>query len=652
MDDQGAMTVRGKRRLFLMVAIVLGIFLQMLLPSFSLCLETMENLKKSAELGDAVACFRIGLLYDTGSGVTKDRKKAEEWFKKGEATIDPLRVEIIKKAIGKTKKLPKGLSDKIKQYRQKADKDDTAVQLLLASLYNFPQNQEESIKWYRRAADGNCAYAQLTLAQLLGREDEKIIWFQRAGENGYPDAYAEIGDIHRSKKNYMEMLKWYRLAADAGDVRTQVKLGDLLREGKIVPKDITEAVKYYKMAADKRDISAMKSLATIYEKGEGVPKDLMVAIVWYKKIAEQDGEYGLKVAKIYHAGKVIPKDITEAVKWYRMAAEKGETVAIKQLISLYESGKDVPKDMNEAMKWHIKLAEIDSDHYIRIAAVYRFGEGVPRDLNKALAYYRMALKKNDGLEAMEALGDLYSGGQDIAKDIPQAADWYRKAAEKGNASAAYKLVGIYETEKPDKVEAVKWLLQAAELGNDKAQTRVGLNYLKGKDGPPDYQQARKWLRKAASVQNRTAMEKLAVLYRNGLGDPMSPKEAVRKWRQEKNIFLSLDAESALMRGSMIAEQYGYPVVKERKESLRKPQALRAAQVVAANDLLKIQKIPVISDEKKTVLLESGGCLARRNYSKPTVNRIRRPSLSCGSIYGVPKVYWQGIIHPFSRTKKS
>ena len=581
-----------------------GFFLQVFFPPSCLYAGTMESLTKAAGKGDSVACFHIGLMYDRGSGVGKNREEAEKWFKEGEDLIDPLRLDIIRLAIGETKELPKDRSDAVNRYRLKAEKGDTALQLLLGSLYTIPQVQDEAVKWYRLAAEGNCAYAQFIVAQLLDQEDEKIVWYQRAGENGYVNAYGEIGDIQRGKKNYAEMLTWYRTAAERGDVRTQERLGDILKEGKIVPKDMAEAVRYYKLAADKGSMTAIKTLAVIYEKGEGVPKDAVEAIRWYGKLAEQDGEYGVRIAKFYHAGKDVPRDMAEALRWYRFATEKGEASAFESLIALYESGKDMPRDMAEALKWHVKLAEMDPDHYVRVADIYRFGEGVPADIKKALAYYQMALKKSEGSGALEALGDLYSEGKDIAKDIPQALNWYGKAAEKGNADAAFKLAGILEMEKLNRTEIDKWFRRAAVLGSDKAQTRVGLTYLSGDGASPDYRQAGQWLRKAANANNKTAVEKLAALYRNGLGAPLAMKEAADKWRKENNIDLSHNPERALIKGSMIVQQYGYPVARETRAALKKQQALRAAQIVASNDFLKMQKIPVVSDQKQTVYLDS------------------------------------------------
>ena len=47
-----------------------------------------------------------------------------------------------------------------------------------------------------------------------------------------------------------EAVRWYRVAADHGDVGSQVRLGYLHYHGRGVPKDAAEAVRWYRLAAD------------------------------------------------------------------------------------------------------------------------------------------------------------------------------------------------------------------------------------------------------------------------------------------------------------------------------------------------------------------------------------------------------------------
>ena len=50
-------------------------------------------------------------------------------------------------------------------------------------------------------------------------------------------------------KDEVEAVKWFRLAADQGDVDGQFKLGWCYKEGIGVAKDEVEAVKWFRLAA-------------------------------------------------------------------------------------------------------------------------------------------------------------------------------------------------------------------------------------------------------------------------------------------------------------------------------------------------------------------------------------------------------------------
>ena len=66
-----------KRALFLLIVFTCTF-------SISVCLAAsdtyIESLEKKAAQGDAIAQFRLGVMYERGDGVTQDYIKAKEWF--------------------------------------------------------------------------------------------------------------------------------------------------------------------------------------------------------------------------------------------------------------------------------------------------------------------------------------------------------------------------------------------------------------------------------------------------------------------------------------------------------------------------------------------------------------------------------------------
>ena len=98
-------------------------------------------------------------------------------------------------------------------------------------------------------------------------------------------------------------------------------------------------------------------------------------------------------------------------------------------------------------------------------------------------------------------GHRYADGLGVPQDIAEAAEWYRKAADQGDVKAQTNLgVMYYEGHEvpQDYIEAAKWYRKAAEQGNAKAQFNLGLIYMKGQSVAQDYVQAHMWLNLAAA----------------------------------------------------------------------------------------------------------------------------------------------------------
>ena len=57
--------------------------------------------------------------------------------------------------------------------------------------------------------------------------------------------------------------------------------------GQGVPQDYAEAVKWYRLAAEQGDVAAQYNLGIMYDNGDGVPQDYKEAVKWYRLAAEQ-----------------------------------------------------------------------------------------------------------------------------------------------------------------------------------------------------------------------------------------------------------------------------------------------------------------------------------------------------------------------------
>ena len=140
----------------------------------------------------------------------------------------------------------------------------------------------------------------------------------------------------RAKLDYQEAVKWYRMAAEAGDAEAQAQLGYFYLTGIGVNTDVTEAVKWNRKAAEQGNAGSQFNLGRMYFNGYGVSQDYAEAVKWVRKAANQ----GLTVAQIflggiYEQGAGVPQDYVEAYKWFILAAAQGAESAAQNRDALF-----------------------------------------------------------------------------------------------------------------------------------------------------------------------------------------------------------------------------------------------------------------------------------------------------------------------------
>jgi TPR repeat protein len=78
----------------------------------------------------------------------------------------------------------------------------------------------------------------------------------------------------------VEAVRWYRLAAEQGNMNAQFNLGAKYDNGEGVPQNYAEAVKWYRLAAEQGNFVAQNQLGIMYANGNGVPQNYVEAYKW------------------------------------------------------------------------------------------------------------------------------------------------------------------------------------------------------------------------------------------------------------------------------------------------------------------------------------------------------------------------------------
>ena len=166
--------------------------------------NSLGQVQKQAEAGDASAQTRLGWIYASGIGVLVDADKAVEWYQKAAAQGYP------------------------------------KAQYELGIMYGSGETVTSVAKDPNKAAE----------------------WFQKAAAQGYPKAQLELGKMHLTgegvTKDATKAVEWYQKAAAQGIAQAQTSLGWMYQYGRGVTKDGVLAYAWHNLAAAQGNEDAKK----------------------------------------------------------------------------------------------------------------------------------------------------------------------------------------------------------------------------------------------------------------------------------------------------------------------------------------------------------------------------------------------------------
>jgi len=383
--------------------------------------ESLNELRKAADSGDAVAQNRLGVILFEGKEVTRDIEAALGWFGRaaqsgnsdamfnlGEAYTH------VSVASGPHRTLAP--SDNMRAAREWWEK---------AAMLEHPHAKErlgfyheigagglqkdaaEAVRLYEEAASGGSTKAANALGRLLefgydgiARDVARSVEYYIAAFDGKlgEDANARItpefgfGIAKRNAQDkledgyllYTRGLDWRTFArltralAERGMVRYQHQLASLLQSGNGLPRDVSEAASWYAKAAERGNYESQLALGLMHQSGEGVTRDSDEAIRWLTRAANNPEAFCsgfeaiARVAQMYENGQGVARDLREASSWYRRAAELGSPIFQRLLAKKYEFGHGLPKDLVEAHAWYnVASAEGDAEARARLTIVER-----------------------------------------------------------------------------------------------------------------------------------------------------------------------------------------------------------------------------------------------------------------------------------------
>ena len=141
--------------------------------------------------------------------------------------------------------------------------------------------------------------------------DKAVEWYRKAAEQGNASGQYGLGGCYLYgygvTKNYAKALELYRKAANQGNAKAQNSIGTCYYHGEGVKKNYVQAIEWFRKAADQGNACALYNLGLCYKNGRGVAKNMQKAIEWYEKARDAGYEDASKeIEEILLERKVAP----------------------------------------------------------------------------------------------------------------------------------------------------------------------------------------------------------------------------------------------------------------------------------------------------------------------------------------------------------
>lgn len=172
--------------------------------------------------------------------------------------------------------------------------------------------------------------------------------------------------IHREKslaKQRDRIPELLKAAEDSSDSETMALIGDMYRDGEVVPENAQKAVELYRRGAEAGDAYAMSSLAACYESGYGVKENYLTALRFLRAASAREEPWAMaQLGYKYLTGDDVEQNDITARDLITSAATYGNTDAMDYMGYMYETGSAFDADPEKAIEWYRKAAENGSDY--------------------------------------------------------------------------------------------------------------------------------------------------------------------------------------------------------------------------------------------------------------------------------------------------
>jgi TPR repeat protein len=416
------------------------------------------------------AAYRIGKLFNSGTGVKKDISLAEKWF----------------------------INANHNKYAQYS----------LAKIYIDKDSKS-----------GQTTYAN-KIMDLLHSSSEKSAYASYELGNIYRKGYFTSIDTKKSFSHYKNAFNSFKaMLKSSTDDTLMYRVGKMYELGLGTEIDLDKSTELYQEAGKSKNSYALFSLAKIYLSSDDPDlheKSIQILTDLYKEKPDDDMIL-YSLGKIYLDIKNSCHDINKAKDFLEKSASSENQFAQYQLGKIYSSPDFGEPNYPLAISYLEAAATQGNDFAMyQLGVLYKNSDLEFFDMHKSIEYFKSSADLGNQF-AQYQLGKVYSSPDFGEPNYPLAISYLEAAAAQGNDFAVYQLGVLFknsELEFFDISKAIEYFKSSADLENQFAQYQLGKIYSSPDFGEPNYPLAISYLEPAATQGNDFAMYQLGVLYKN------------------------------------------------------------------------------------------------------------------------------------------
>ena len=406
---------------------------------------------EASEKHFAPAQFNLSHFYADGIGVDKNQARSLELLAAAAAADYAPALERLA-ALNADNKVPNASPVKARELMGRAASQNYGPALFelayfLGTGVGGPRDLDRALAIYQdlvRRSTPNAKKSADWIAQITKNNDQ-LSYLKRESESGSYRSilnlamfYCDAPSTHSDDQLCVENLKRAaRLEQASGKppASALVRLSSLYENGRgtALQRSEQKSLEVLLIAANIGDGKSAIKVGEAYASGKGVPKSEEEARRWFTRAGESDeAQAVVDAADKFTSGDEVARNSDLAIKFYSRAGDLGSTDALMRLARELAGGERLPKNLDRAGSIYEQLSAAgNKEASSSLAYDFSIGEGgFPKDETKATMYYHRAAEQGDKY-AMNKLARRLVDGTGTQKSVSEAADWLAKSLENG-----------------------------------------------------------------------------------------------------------------------------------------------------------------------------------------------------------------------------